>query len=105
MPILEEKLRSNQEKYQRFLAKKLQPYRSWQSYGYFSTHYYEMFEQTSTLYIEFILYYKGFIFSDWDLIQMSNQFFEGIVSKCEERMKSDFERTVIVEESYIQMIQ
>lgn len=104
MSKLESKLKNSQQKYEKILIRKLQPYRCWQSYNYFSEHYCDIFNQVSKMYIEFILCYKGFIFSDWDLEQMSNYYFEGIVVQCEMLMKNDFERQVIIENSYIEII-
>ncbi|MDN3100619.1 hypothetical protein P0E61_09705 [Enterococcus faecalis] len=72
-----------QEKYRRFLERKIRVYRMWQSFSYYSTLYLKLYNETSEYLIQFLLL---------------DNFLEQLVKAYNNKLHEDFDKGVFFEE-------
>ena len=80
---LAERMGVKQEKYRRFLERKIRVYSMWQSFSYYSTLYLKLYNETSEYLIQFLLL---------------DNFLEQLVKAYNNKLHEDFDKGVFFKE-------
>lgn len=98
--MLDDELKEVEEgrfRFENYLVERLKPYRSWQSYEFFSQHYLALYKQVTCIFVEAIIENRTKISFNRMFLRNCEQFFEAVARSYEQRMLEDFHRTVIIE--------
>lgn len=86
-----------QEKYRRFLERKIRVYRMWQSFNYYSTLYLKLYNKTSEYLIQFLLLDDLFFERDEAVLNLLDNFFKQLVIAYDDKLHEDFDKGVFFE--------
>jgi hypothetical protein len=95
---LAERIGVKQEKYRRFLERKIRVYRMWQSFSYYSTLYLKLYNETSEYLIQFLLLDDLFFECDEAVLNLLDNFLEQLVKAYNNKLHEDFDKGVFFEE-------
>lgn len=97
---LAERMGIKQEKYRRFLERKIRVYRMWQSFNYYSTLYLKLYNETSEYLIQFLLLDSLFFECDEAeaVLNLLDNFLEQLVKAYDDKLHEDFAKRAFIEE-------